>query len=328
MRAKATSSGKIYFYYDCGPDSKGVRKWKSLGSNFVDAVRQWSELECAPADVAYTFREAAEEYFKSAEFRQKAPRTQSDYLHYAENLYEYFDDPPAPLDAIDTHHVQKYHERRSKTALTRANREIAFFSIVWNFARRMGYTSKANPKPGVRRNTERGRDVYVYDEIFDRVLAAADACTRDTLELAYLLGQRPADVFKLAADDVTAVLDVRQNKTDASVSIELSAALQVVLARCTARRTQTGARCTQLLVNETGKAFTQSMFRTRFDALRKTLGISKQEFQLRDMRSKAATDVRDTRSLEDAQKLLGHDDVRTTQHYTKRRRGMTVKPTR
>lgn len=329
MRAKTTKAGKTYYYFDCGRDEQGVRKWLPLGANFVDAVRRWSELECQDHERVVTFREAAEEYFKSAEYREKAPRTQADYLSYAQQLYHYFDDPPAPLAAIETHHVQKYHERRSKDAAIRANREIAFFSVVWNFARRMGFTNAPNPKQGVRRNTERGRDVYVYDDLFARVLAAADECVRDVLELAYLLGQRPADVFKLRADDVRGgTIDVRQRKTRAAVNIELSTKLEAVITRCLERRALSRATTPKLLVNEKGEAFTYSAFDNRFGRLRAALGIKPDAFQLRDMRSKAATDVRDATGLDHAQQLLGHSDVKTTQHYTKRRRGVTVKPTK
>jgi len=329
MRAKTTSSGKTYYYYDCGYNERGVRKWIALGSNFIEAVRKWAELESTEPTHVVTFRNACEEYFKSAEFKEKSARTQADYLSYVEQLYTYFDDPPAPLDHIETHHIQKYHVKRSKVASVRANREIAFLSIVWNFARRMGYTNAPNPKKGVRRNKEKGRGVYVYDEEFLRVLAGADECVRDTLELAYLLGQRPADVFKLSINDVRDnTLDVRQNKTDEAVNVELSAALTVVVTRCLDRRARTAAKGPSLLVNERGAAFTYSAFVGRFDTLRADLGIDKADFQLRDMRSKAATDIRDKTGLDHAQKLLGHKDIKTTQHYTKRRRGVTTAPTK
>jgi integrase len=329
LRAKLTSSGKTYYYYDCGKGPDGKRRWKALGANYVEAMRQWAEYEVQSSKPVVTFRQALGAYFKSQEFKEKAPRTQKDYLTYGAQLLDYFDDPPAPLDEIETHHLQAYHERRSKTAPVPANRELALFSVVWNFARRFGHTNKPNPKPGVRRNTETRRKVYVEHGTFFRLCRCADPVARDVLRLAYLTGQRPADVMELDIGQIRGdTIHVAQNKTDATLDIVLSPRLKVVVRSCMRRRQRTKAKSMHLFVNEKGEPFTYSAMDNRFDDIRRRAGVSTHEVQLRDLRAKAGTDVKVARGLEGAQQLLGHKNVKTTEIYVRSRKGDRVKPTR
>jgi len=58
------------------------------------------------------------------------------------------------------------------------------------------------PCAGVKGFTERGRDVYVEDDTYRAVWDAADWPTRDAMDLAYLTGQRPADVLKMQITDI------------------------------------------------------------------------------------------------------------------------------
>lgn len=60
--------------------------------------------------------------------------------------------------------------------------------------------------------------------------------------------------------------------------------------------------------------------RSRFDAAR---GAAKVDFQFRDIRAKAATDLP---NLAAAQKLLGHRNRAMTERYTRPRKGEAVSP--
>ncbi|MFZ6772741.1 tyrosine-type recombinase/integrase [Undibacterium sp. SXout7W] len=75
-----------------------------------------------------------------------------------------------------------------------------------------------------------------------------------------------------------------------------------------------------LLQDPDGQRLTYPAMRSRFDKAREESGVN---FQFRDLRAKAATDIND---LGHAQKLLGHKNRATTEIYTRNRIGEVVKP--
>src|SRR5690606_27505122 len=106
-----------------------------------------------------------------------------------------------------------------------------------NFAREYGYTAKANPCAGVRGIPERGRDVYVHDDEYQRVWEAAEAPLRDAMDLAYLTGQRPADVLAMDERDLRdGAIEIAQGKTGAKLRIEVAGDLAAALDRIAARK--------------------------------------------------------------------------------------------
>jgi integrase len=74
---------------------------------------------------------------------------------------------------------------------------------------------------------------------------------------------------------------------------------------------------------------TTSMLRKRFDDAREAAGIPKADFQMRDLRAKAATDKEEsTGNIRAARDQLGHTTVGMTEHYIRMRKGMKVTPTK
>ena len=139
------------------------------------------------------------------------------------------------------------------------------------------------------------------------------------MDLAYLTGQRPADVLKMQRSDIRGdVLWLTQGKTGKKLRIEITGELAAVIARIQVRpRKATGLA---LIQDEKGQRLTYFALRSRFDKARVAAGVS---FQFRDIRAKSATDANDLRY---AQKLLGHKHQTMTQHYTRNRRGEKIKP--
>ena len=71
------------------------------------------------------------------------------------------------------------------------------------------------------------------------------------------------------------------------------------------------------------------MLRRRFDLARAAAGISKELFQLRDLRAKAGTDKAESSGdIMQARDQLGHTTVTMTEHYVRNRKGKRVTPTR
>jgi len=322
MKARVRPSGTYLYYFD------GQREI-ALGRDYVAAVRKWAELEGGNASkaaaITITFRYIAEKYMAKV-LPSKAPRTQKDNLAEIENLYKFFDAPPAPLDAIEPHTIAQYRDWRK---VTRSTQELALFSAIWNWAREQGYTAKSNPTVGVKRNRAKGRDVFVTDAMYKAVYDKADQPMRDAMDLAHLAGQRPGDCLRFRETDIKdGALWVQQGKTGTKLRIEISGDLARAIERIMARKAMHKVRSLALVVNEHGQALTYSALDGRFGKARAAAGIGTHDFQFRDLRAKAGTEVEEARGMEDAQGLLGHANASMTSHYVRHRQGKLVKPTR
>ncbi len=347
MRARVQRSGTIYYYYELGGET---RKEISLGSNYVEAVRKWAELEAASPTVTIkvmTFRYACEVYQKKY-LVENAAKTREEKLRQIETLLEFFNNPPAPLAEIKPIHIKQFmtwRVQRTQDALRNrgiqihgnegrvaANREKSLISHIWNAARAEGLTDLPNPCAGIKSYREQGRETYVYDDAFKAVWEKADVPTREAMDLAYLTGGRPADLLKIEERHLReGSIEVRQNKTGHKLRIEIRGELAALIDRIKARkRAMKGVVVsTRLLVNEEGQPLGKYALRFRFDSARTAAGIHGNDFQFRDLRAKAATDKTDQSSdIRKAQQQLGHTSVTMTETYVRKRRGQKVTPTK
>lgn len=345
LRSRRQRSGVVYYYADIGGTP---RREVPLGSDFVEAVRKWSELEAQAQDrhVEFvTFRYAAERYVREV-LPTKSRRTQRDNLLELVNLYKFFDDPPAQLAQIKPVHVKHYLTWRSEQARqwyvererdvpirpghVRGNREVALFSHIFNFAREHGLTDAVNPCVGVRRNKEVGRTVYVEDELFKRVWSVADDPTKDAMDLAYLTGQRPADTLRFCESDIRGgELWIQQAKRGKKLRITVTGELALTIERIRARKVRCGSKSDSLVVNEVGERLMRDALRFRFDRARLAARVDKDLFQFRDLRAKAGTDKTESSGdIRAAQLQLGHSSLKMTEHYVRERKGDKVGPTR
>ncbi|AXK52333.1 integrase [Pseudomonas protegens] len=245
------------------------------------------------------------------------------------NLLAFFDDPPGPLDNIEPIHIRQYLTWR-ESAPVRADREKALFSAIWNYARNKGYTALATHCTGIKGNKETGRDNYVKDELFQRVLRKADVGLQDAMDLFYLTGQRIADTLKMDERDIRdGRLTVQQGKTKAKRRIEITGELKIVLDRIMARKDSHQFRSTRLIVLEDGTPLTVAMLRRRFDLAREAAGVKKADFQMRDLRAKAGMEKFEASGdILQARDQLGRTTVVMTEHYIRNRIGKKVSPTK
>lgn len=331
LRKRKQRSGTVYYYYDMGGSP---RKEIPLGSDYGLAIVEYAKLEKNRASSALvqevlTFSYVANVYMAEV-VPTKGSTTQKDNARELKQLLKFFDDPPAPLEAIEPQHVVQYLRQRGKTAPVRANREKALLSAIWNFARSSGYTALANPCAGVKGHKEFGRDNYIEDEMFALVYEHADQPLRDALDLFYLTGQRISDTLKMDERDIRDNrLAVQQGKTRAKRRIEITGELEVVIGRILARKSTYKIRSTRLIVMDNGQPMTSSMLRGRFDAAREAAGVEKGDFQMRDLRAKAGTDKAESSGdILQARDQLGHTTVVMTENYIRKRIGKKVTPTR
>ncbi len=264
--------------------------------------------------------------------------TRDDYVKGMKQLRKAFED--APVDAMTPQQIAQYRDTR--TAKVRANRELALLSTVWTYAREWGLTDKANPCSGLRRNKETPRDFYAGDVVWSAVYEVAPQELKDAMDLAYLTGQRPADVLKSSSTDLNnGFLSVGQGKTQKRLRIRLldgeeASVLSVFLDALLKRKADAGIRTSTLITNKAGLRMSNQMLRNRWDEAREiaavkaaasgdtALAASIRLFQFRDIRPKAASEIED---INKASRLLGH----STEEMTKkvyRRVGEVVSPTK
>ena len=336
-RRRTLASGKIWIgYYYNGRNPNGTRVEIPLGTDLPAAKRKWAELECAevPPD-ASTMKHAFDQYVRDI-LPKKRPSTQRENMLCLSQLRPAFDN--APIEAIKPQDIARYRDAR--TAPVRANREIALLSHVLNMAREWGLLRGENPCRGVRKNREQPRDYYAEADVWDAVYKVAQQSLRDAMDLAYLSGQRPADVLKMSKHDIRSdELHVRQSKTRHVLRIRLHVdGFPTELGRCVERLLAQPVQSMSgnLISTDRGRPLTAKMLRDRFDAARAVAADAAEKkgqanlakrirsFQFRDIRPKAASEIV---SLDDASKLLGHTDKHLTQRVY-RRVGEVVKPTK
>lgn len=329
-KRKNGSTWTAYYYRDL------LGKDIPLGKDLDKARLKWAELEAKekPLDLR-TMKGIFDRYIREV-VPKKAPRTQKDNLAEIKQLRPMFDG--APIDSITPATIAGYRDARS--AKVRANREIATLSHIFNIAREWGLTTKENPCQGVRKNKETPRDYYANDVVWDAVYKKAAQELKEAMDLAYLTGQRPADVLVMRKDDVEGgYLSVQQNKTHKKLRIQMTIggeanSLGKLIAAITERNSQHVS--SYLIISQSGKRMTATMLRKRWDAAREKakqeaidqgddlLASRIGEFQFRDIRPKAASEISD---VGDASLLLGHTKGDITERVY-RRVGAIAKPSK
>ncbi len=349
MRARERGQ-KVHYYLDTGGRP---RKEIPLGSDYVLAVQKWAELTAkkAPPSGEITMGYLVGRYYAEVVPTKAAGSQTSDNQEKAWIL-RFFDDPPAPLEAVEPQHIRQFMRWRADQARNaaverakgkgqdasgipatfgqvRANRAKAVLSHMWNWARGEGITKMPNPCTGIHRFKEKGRETAPDGDMVARVLAVADLPLQFAMRLAELIGQRPADVRKLTEMDVKdGVLHVRQGKTAARLRIEITGELQRLMAEIHEFKRQVKSAVPALLVNESGQTLRADALRYRFDQAREKAGIAKKDFQFRDFRARTATEADDVAGIRVAQALLGHTTEAMTADYIRHRAGKRIKPLR
>jgi integrase len=337
-RTKTLASGKVWesFYYN-GRDSNGKRKEIPLGTDLNEAKRKWAELEGRPASSDTSLMRFIFDRYAKEIIPTKQPRTRKDNGYELAQLRKVFDS--APISSITPQHIAQYRDKR--TAKVRANRELALLSHVYNMAREWGFTTHENPCRGVRKNKETPRDYYADSDVWDAVYKHARDELKDAMDIAYLTGQRPADVLKMRLSDISATaIKVIQNKT--------TKFQQIMLNDEYGNRTQLGQTIDAIrkkyrkvvslspIALPNGQPMKDYNLRYRFEEARELAAKQADEqenpdfakhikkFQFRDIRPKAASEIED---LTAASKLLGHSKEKITKEVY-RRVGEKVKPTK
>lgn len=314
MRARVRN-GITYYTYDRGMVD-GKRKEDPLGTDYMLALRKWAEKHEEAPRAVLTVSWAIGKYMISPQYDDVSLGTQADYKFALDKLSAKFGE--APLDQVRPSHVTLYIDQRTRESRHRALREKAVLSMLYTWCIARDYCA-TNPVAAIKNKRLPGRkDVYITDDLLEAVYKHASPALRDAMDLAYYLGQRPADVLAMSESDIrSAFFDFTQGKTGTGMRITATAPdLEALMKRIAARKSKFPIHCMQLLVDESGKPMTKAKLRSRFEAARDAAGVDGAQFQFRDLRRKAGADLRDQAGLEAAQDLLGHKSITMTEHYT------------
>ncbi|MBI3727055.1 MAG: tyrosine-type recombinase/integrase [Burkholderiales bacterium] len=318
---------KVYYMLDTGGKP---RKEIPLGTDYFLALAKYAELSVSNVTVA-KFEDVITKYVGS-ELLKLSKNTQKIFKYDIKHVSNFFG--TAPLDQIRPVHVRKFLDGMSDTPTT-ANRCKRLFSNLFNHARAWGYTDAENPCAGVMGHRIGKRTTYISDDLYSLVYKYASIPLKDAMDLAYLTGQRPADLAAMTVYDIIeGHLIITQEKTKQPLRIVIAGRLKETIDRIHARKDTYKVATGALLVNLQGRKMTQIVMRNYFDEARR---LAKEDnpkqanaienFRFYDLRAKAADDTADQRGHQAAADLLGHDDTRTTsKHYL--RRGKTTLPTK
>lgn len=312
-----------YYFYDAGIIN-GKRTEIPLGTDYPAALKKWAELESEqyPDTAAPDFNNAAVRY-RNEVIPTKKPKTQRDNHYQLDKLLAFFGGSnPAPLNAIQPCHIKQYFDWR-KDAPIAANREIALFSHIWTMCQphNWNYTDRPNPAKGIKRNQETPRDTYIEDYLFRILYDHADGAVKDALEMAYLLGQRPADVLKIHTKHIyNNILTIKQNKTGAHLRFNITGRLKTIIDRLQSNNSG------YLFKNNRGGKLNVDALGRRFAKIRAAAIAANPELQeelsacqFRDLRAKSCTDTfLQSDSIESAQRHLGHASPTMTKRYIRR----------
>jgi integrase len=323
-----------YFYYEHPIDADGKRKLTSLGSDLLKAKMKWAEMERVSITTVTTVDERSlaavhiryTEWANDKKQSQLSDRTLQDRRKYWKQLGPIYGE--MCMDDFKPEYFMLYFDRRS--AKSSAKKELKFLSVIFNWARARGFMKLANPLTGVIRQmkVKEGRDIYVTDEMLALVYDCAVPVIQDAIDLAYLTGQRPADVLKMRWDQVRdGSVWIEQGKTKAKLQIAIEGGLAKVIDRIKSR----GIIGMTLLVDPKGQQLKPfGYFRSQFDKARDLaekraaeLGVEFTRFQFKDLRAKSASDME---TMANARKLLGHSTESMTAKYVRTRVGERVSP--
>jgi len=240
-----------------------------------------------------------------------ARRTQIDMLRYVAFLRELWGDVEA--DKLTARTIGQWMNGGPARGRIQRGKIVSVLATVYKYAVGQWFMVDSNPTRDLRMPKANKRTRYVTDEEFEAVKAIASPRLRAAMDLAYLTGQRQGDLLKLRWDQIDVnqrVIHIRQGKTGKRFGISISDALEEVLVRCK-RMTPALPRAYVLRTKE-GERYTSEGFRTMWQRVIKkavATGAIKSPFTFHDLRAKSASDNAD---IEDAAKLLGHQNSQMT----------------
>lgn len=314
-------------YYYVHHDSR----WERLGTDLAAAKKTaaaYNAGACVYGTMAYWYDQWALELKARVAAADLSERTYDDYVEKDGPLLKDFFGAMAP-GAIKAKHVSLYLQvGREDERPVRANREKAALSscLSWMVAHSLAGL-KGNVCKGVPRNSETPRDRYISDDEYIAVMKRCGPAEKAWAELIYRTLQRPSDILKWTRNDIIIqngqkCIQFRQGKTKSWMTILVTPTLEAAFEILAAQRKRPSV---YLIPREDGLPYTESGIASMFRRAVVAAGIA--DYGPYDNKAKGATDMYEAGvPIETICVLCGHESVKTTEIYIKRRSRKTVAP--
>ena len=323
-----------YYYWPLGRPKVWFRHKNGSAMPLYEALAEYGKLIDRPV----TYRSMGElmDAYSQLEIPKLKPRTQQDRLQEIGKLRAVFGE----MDPLEITPQDIYGYKRARgSAPTRCNRELSALSALFSYGIESGLPLAANPCREVKRYAELERDRCPEPAELAAFIALCRKRFRDEqtalyVELKRMVGLRMGDMLRLhrtmMQDSGLRIDTGKRGKKQFFPFVDkngLSTGLRELLDQVLARPRPNGAMW--LFCGRRGQPYTVSgwkaMWQRRMRAYVEAGGV---RFWEHDIRATAGTEVEEDRGVEEAQKLLGHSDLRTTRVYTGRRKVITVLPNR
>ncbi|GEM_PF-3415073 len=313
-------SGRYYY----------VGNWTPLGSDYVQALMRWRDLE-GLSDGAATVAQLLENSL-AVMVKDLKPGTIREFGRARTNLATAFAGF-IPCD-VEPRHIAQYLETRA--AKVAANREIAFFSAAWEIARRRGWINLPNPAAGIQRNHEKkrkriARPHEIYALLHHEDGTARDCVDADMVELTLLTGMRESDMLNLTKpqlerDGIRVVPRKTDNSTEAEQLFEWTPELRTAVDRVLARRQRIGSIYLFAVTkgDRAGQPYTVNSFQSKYHRYFEHCGVAGLTWH--DIRRTALNLKAKTEGTEAAQGMGAHGSITTTEGYLAGVGEIRVKP--
>ena len=261
-----------------------------------------------------------------------SPRTLQDNLAEAENLKRSFGHMLAAKVSSD--HIAAYLDTALEAKRgTRANREIALLSSAYSITGMRKRLVRVNPCYGVRRNPEAPRRHYVEGQDLRRFNRDyASRRLRCYVLLKYLIGLRQADMLKLTKHHLTdrgieVVLNKSLTRSGRKMRFKWTWALRIVVrailelprwteAQRKKPRKQPPPSSIYLFNTDDNTPLTARGFKSEWGRSQtKFAADGHPRFWEHDIRAKTGSD---SKSDQEAQERLGHDQISTARRHYRR----------
>lgn len=306
-------------------------KWHNFGTRYAEALRFygiWREQRgSSPESVGWLLDHFVDKVCPSyVRARRLSPRTAKDYERDAKIVKLGLGH--IPLLALNAGHVIDFRDERAQAAPAHIRHELACLSAALTYA-----VESKRADRNVCRDVDRPRRIVrerlISDDEYLAVHAAAGRAVRLAMVLAVRTLALPSDVLALGPRNVARLPDGRRvlrysrGKTGVKVEVEIVGDLAAIVDAHLAADVVYAT----FVHRRDGQTFTVDGIGAMF---RRYCGKDKanvQDFGLRDLRAKGATDeYKAGRSLRELQNLLGHKSIRTTEIYLKGLVAETVRP--